>query len=130
MAPLSRTAVVQYLRKGEWRTAVEQTSIGRGIYRNDRLEFTGPKRLRDAYAAGKRYAGENPAEQVRMVEIVTTLWETFNPPSPALAEGDKDVHTERCCSVHGCKYGEDYQDCPVTSLRKPQSFPCEACEDD
>lgn len=38
-----------------------------------------------------------------------------------------DVHTEHCCVVHGCKYGDD--DCPVTTGRKPQSFPCEDCAD-
>lgn len=56
----------------------------------------------------------------------------------------KDVHTEHCCSRHGCKYG--YWDgkterdpkwsyrsdeiCTVTSGKAPQSFPCEDCEYD
>lgn len=40
----------------------------------------------------------------------------------------KDVHTEHCCIVHGCKYGDD--DCTVTSKRHPQSSPCEYCDDD
>lgn len=38
----------------------------------------------------------------------------------------EDVHTEHCCSRHGCKYGRD--DCPVEAGLKPQSHPCEACD--
>lgn len=51
----------------------------------------------------------------------------------------KDVHTEHCCKIHGCKYGEDktielddgssHVECSVVSGRKIQSFPCEQCED-
>jgi hypothetical protein len=41
---------------------------------------------------------------------------------------EKDVHTEHCCKAHGCKYG-DGQLCPVESGAKPQSFPCEACDE-
>lgn len=37
----------------------------------------------------------------------------------------KDVHTEHCCSIHGCKYDDD--DCPVETGKKKQSFPCEMC---
>lgn len=38
----------------------------------------------------------------------------------------KDVHTEHCCYLHGCKYmGED--DCPVAAGEKPQSYACEQC---
>ncbi len=40
----------------------------------------------------------------------------------------KDVHTEHCCSTHGCKYGDD-ENCTVESGRAPQSFPCEYCID-
>jgi hypothetical protein len=38
----------------------------------------------------------------------------------------KDVHTEHCCTKHGCKYSDE--DCPVESRFKPQSFPCEECQ--
>lgn len=41
-------------------------------------------------------------------------------------DSHKDVHTEHCCSVHGCKYGDD--DCSVAVGKKIQSFPCEACD--
>lgn len=37
----------------------------------------------------------------------------------------RDVHTEHCCSVHGCKYGD--AGCTVASGQKKQSFPCEFC---
>ena len=37
----------------------------------------------------------------------------------------KCVHTEHCCKVHGCKYGDAL--CPVTLKSKKQSFPCEDC---
>lgn len=36
----------------------------------------------------------------------------------------KDVHTEHCCILHGCKYGED---CAVWLGYLEQSFPCESC---
>ena len=41
---------------------------------------------------------------------------------------EKDVHTEHCCAVHGCKYGNDT--CPVESNDKVQSFLCERCQYD
>lgn len=37
----------------------------------------------------------------------------------------KDVHTEHCCSIHGCKYGDP--DCTVTTGKANNSFPCEIC---
>lgn len=40
----------------------------------------------------------------------------------------KNVHTEHCCVIHGCKYGEE--DCCVVTKRLPQSFNCERCEED
>lgn len=38
------------------------------------------------------------------------------------AEVVKDVHTEHCCTFHGCKYGD--KDCPVVLGTKPPSYPC------
>lgn len=38
----------------------------------------------------------------------------------------RDVHTEHCCTTHGCRYGGG--DCTIISGEKPQSFPCEFCE--
>jgi hypothetical protein len=40
---------------------------------------------------------------------------------------DKDVHTEHCCKVHGCKYGDET--CSVVTGLKKQSYPCENCGD-
>lgn len=37
----------------------------------------------------------------------------------------KDVHTEHCCVIHGCKYGNTK--CTVVTRKKPQSFICEDC---
>jgi hypothetical protein len=39
----------------------------------------------------------------------------------------KDVHTEHCCWVHGCKYCSE--DCTVATGQKKQSFRCELCGD-
>jgi hypothetical protein len=37
----------------------------------------------------------------------------------------KDVHTDHCCIVHGCKYDED--DCTVESGELVQEYLCEDC---
>ena len=42
-------------------------------------------------------------------------------------EENRCVHTEHCCVVHGCKYGEEY--CPVEQRHKRQSYLCERCVD-
>lgn len=47
-----------------------------------------------------------------------------------IPESKKDVHTEHCCILHGCKYGEDDYYCTVATGRKPQSYPCESCNYD
>lgn len=36
-----------------------------------------------------------------------------------------DVHTEHCCTKHGCKYGS--KDCTVYHGDKKQAYPCEIC---
>ncbi len=38
----------------------------------------------------------------------------------------KTPHTEHCCSIHGCKYGEDSV-CEVKNEILLQSFPCDLC---
>lgn len=38
----------------------------------------------------------------------------------------KDVHTEHCCRIHGCKYAS--VDCTVMNGVE-QSYPCEQCSD-
>jgi hypothetical protein len=44
-----------------------------------------------------------------------------------LPEDQRDIHTEHCCRVHGCKYGA--LDCSVELCLKPASFRQECCED-
>ena len=44
-------------------------------------------------------------------------------------KGIKDVHTEHCCIIHGCKYGKD-DECTVMLRISPQSYPCESCNND
>jgi hypothetical protein len=39
----------------------------------------------------------------------------------------RDVHTEHCCVIHGCKYGKE-DECTVSTGAKAQSFKCELCE--
>jgi len=41
-------------------------------------------------------------------------------------EEDRCVHTEHCCVLHGCKYGN--KDCPVELGFKRQSYLCEYCD--
>ena len=41
---------------------------------------------------------------------------------------ETNVHTEHCCSIHGCKYGDE--NCPVVTKEQNQSYLCEACEED
>lgn len=40
----------------------------------------------------------------------------------------KDVHTEHCCVIHGCKYND--KDCTVVAGKAVQSHPCEDCIDE
>lgn len=39
----------------------------------------------------------------------------------------KDVHTEHCCILHGCKYGKE-DDCTVMKRLASQSYTCETCD--
>ena len=39
---------------------------------------------------------------------------------------ERDVHTEHCCAVHGCKYGD--RGCSVKTGAKAQSYTCERCD--
>ena len=41
-------------------------------------------------------------------------------------ETQRCVHTEHCCIMHGCKYG-DGEFCPVKDGTKRQSYLCESC---
>lgn len=37
------------------------------------------------------------------------------------------VHQTHCCSIHGCKYGDE--DCPVVRGVIIQDYPCEDCKE-
>lgn len=39
---------------------------------------------------------------------------------------DRDVHTEHCCAIDGCKYGDAA--CTVINRQKKQSYMCGRCE--
>ena len=53
--------------------------------------------------------------------------EQYEPaPAPQEPAQELDVHTEHCCLIHGCKYGDD-ENCTVATKQKRQSFPCEDC---
>ena len=41
---------------------------------------------------------------------------------------EKDVHTEHCCVIHGCKYGEEGEGCTVFDCFDLQSHLCESCD--
>jgi hypothetical protein len=43
-------------------------------------------------------------------------------------ENWKDVHTEHCCILHGCKYGNIDNECTVAEGLKDQSDACEDCD--
>jgi len=69
---------------------------------------------------------EGFAGSIRLVKDVTTTYiEDERPVYPK--DQTKDVHTEHCCAIHGCKYGDSY--CPVEKGKKPQSYLCESCHD-
>jgi uncharacterized Zn-finger protein len=44
----------------------------------------------------------------------------------ALPESQKDIHTEHCCVLHGCHWGQEFY-CTVVKGQKPQSFVCGYC---
>lgn len=80
--------------------------------------------------AGETAEGEPVAEWVFPIQLRYALGDAAElavrqTKFPAPSATDKDVHTEHCCSAHGCKYGETT--CPVATRAKPQSFPCEEC---
>ena len=50
----------------------------------------------------------------------------FNPPPCNPNAPNRDVHTEHCCAIHGCKYGDD--DCTVMHGKQVQSWWCEDCD--
>jgi len=87
-----------------------------------------------AHTAGERDDDEpmRPGDDERVILDAVTLPDgpvdlTAAPPAQTGAERVRDAHTEHCCVVHGCKYGNP--DCTVTA-GAGQSSPCHTCKDD
>ena len=59
-------------------------------------------------------------------EIARAALAKVNPTIQCPKQKHKDVHTEHCCILHGCKYGED-KNCTVVTRHAPQSYTCETC---
>ena len=90
--------------------------------------------------AEMRVVGNKLAGFVKAAGMNVTEWEQLQSNSSLsklscksasniqLPESSKDVHTEHCCTIHGCKYGST--DCTVVKGLKEQSFPCEDCSQD
>lgn len=76
-------------------------------------------------------AGINPEDYpfpcLAVPECCMKPWEDFI----GCPEHLRDVHTEHCCALHGCKYGYEGPDspCSVVTGRKPQNHLCESCND-
>ena len=47
---------------------------------------------------------------------------------PAAGVNQDGVHATHCCTLHGCKYGDE--DCPVLQQRVRQEYPCKECMND
>lgn len=78
-------------------------------------------------AAAIREAIEHRDKLVRLAdEAIRELMQQHCASQPD--DQEKDVHTEHCCVIHGCKYRDD--DCPVETEKLIQSFPCESCQYD
>ena len=61
---------------------------------------------------------------------LVNLWEhDIRNNTPVRNDVDKDLHTEHCCVLHGCAFGEDGWGCTVTTYKKPQSHLCGKCQD-
>lgn len=62
---------------------------------------------------------------IKEIKEATIQWTDVDVPDTK--EEDKDVCTEHCCVLHGCKY--DKEDCPVKNKLKRQSYPCPYCDE-
>ncbi len=95
------------------------------------VSIVGEKRSRTKFKTKLPKAQYNKAFQ-QGLETAQKGWERDCPADGRWGEAwldgfdsCKDVHTEHCCAIHGCKYGD--KDCPVETGKKIQSFPCEMC---
>lgn len=67
---------------------------------------------------------EDQLDDRRRYRQLLKLWAGRRSPG----RGRGDVHTEHCCEIHGCKYGDEK--CTVLTRAATQSDLCETCEGD
>lgn len=88
----------------------------------------------EANFSGERHPGGKQQWYIncptKMCGSVITLNEVVLRQDGPLKKPTKDVHTEHCCILHGCKYGNMNKECTVVEKRAPQSYCCESCEMD
>lgn len=58
--------------------------------------------------------------------LFTMVYRDMTESIPETPENEKNVHTEHCCVMHGCKYGDT--NCPVERKIQRQSHQCEECD--
>jgi len=72
---------------------------------------------------------KNEKEIRELIEEINEVTKQWNSPCfDNIPKGKHDVHTEHCCVIHGCKYGDD--NCTVANKTKKQSFECQFCWED
>jgi hypothetical protein len=88
-----------------------------GLWVDSSAKYHGVDGIPEALVAQAQMMDTFGPSQVKLVrrEITTIEVEVLS-----------DVHTEHCCAMHGCKYGDD-QECTVFMALKPQAYACEEC---
>lgn len=79
--------------------------------------------------ACEHHAKEELANQCQVDQVINMTWVEVETQQDSAAQilnpTLKDVHTEHCCTTHGCKYGaNDF--CSVVQKLGPQNY-CEEC---
>lgn len=74
-----------------------------------------PDPMKKLFIEQKKAHDQRLAELTKPPVVEITEYETET-------KSNKDVHTEHCCKLCGCKYGKD--DCPVETGVKKQSYEC------
>lgn len=81
------------------------------------------------YTRGERTAARKVLERIAEINTQYRAAKQQKEAEPVEQPQETDVHTEHCCSIHGCKYACG-SSCTVESGAKKQSFPCEQCDDE
>lgn len=61
--------------------------------------------------------------KVPVNDILDLVYKSHMAITDATPDSKKDVHTEHCCTICGCKYSNKAEDCSVNDGSKRQSFP-------